>query len=182
MKNNRLVLVFLAVFLLLAALLAYQESRPTQVDAPTPGERQAHVFPDLTLNSIQAIRLRSPETSESLILAREMGSAWTAPESSGTLNSTEADNIAKTMVLLPYNDTLAVKSNADLSAYGFTPNGVLSIQILLFNGDSHAVEVGYRNPTEDSYYALVDERPDLYLVERAAIDYLISRVKNPPIT
>ena len=37
--------------------------------------------------------------------------------------------------------------------------------------------VGYRTPTEDTYYAVVDDRPGLLLLERRAIDFLISQLR-----
>jgi hypothetical protein len=182
MKNNRTLLILLAVFIVLAIVLAYQTSRPiVQPTAPTPGVSGAHVFPDLTLDGIQGIRLRSPETGATFALARGADGVWTAPGSNGTLDLRGADGIARTMVLLPYNDSLPVPQGADMATYGFTPEGVLSIEILLTGGRAHAVAVGYRTPTEDTYYALVDERPDLYLLERAAVDFLILALREPPI-
>jgi hypothetical protein len=172
----------LGLFIALAIVLAYQNSRPTvQPSAPTPGISSARVFPDLTLDGIRGIRLRSPETGAMFALSRGTDGVWTAPGSAGTLDLVGADGIARTMVLLPYNASLPVPDGADMAAYGFTPEGVLSIEILLTDGGAHAVAVGYRTPTEDTYYALVDDRPDLYLVERAAVDFLILALREPPV-
>jgi hypothetical protein len=86
------------------------------------------------------------------------------------------------MVLLPFNHTLTLAPGEDKSTYGFTPEGILSIEIVLNSGVSHAVAVGFRTPTQDSYYALIDTRPQLYLLERAPVDYIISRLKSPPVS
>jgi hypothetical protein len=107
---------------------------------------------------------------------------WTAPGSLGTLDTAQAEAVARTMVLLPYNDVLLeAPTEASLPDFGFTPEGVLSIEILLTDGGAHAVAVGFRTPTEDTYYALVDDRPDLYLLERGAVDYLIKTLREPPV-
>ncbi len=183
MKNNRLLIVLLMVFVALAALLAIDDARQTAaVTTPTPGVNAVYVFPDLTLDQIQAIRLRSPETGETFLLNRDADGSWTAPESTGTLDLTEANNIARTMILLPYGETLPLNPGDDKSIYGFTPEGVLSIEIALTDGLSHVVAVGFRTPTSVSYYALVDDRPELYLLERPAVDFLISRLKSPPVS
>jgi len=116
------------------------------------------------------------------LLARDSNGVWSAPESTGTLNPTEANNIARTMVLLPFNHTITLKEGEDKSTYGFTPEGILSIEIVLSNGVTHAVAVGFRTTTQDSYYALVDTRSELYLLDRAPVDFIISRLKSPPVS
>jgi hypothetical protein len=177
MKNSRLLILFLMVFVILAALLAFQSFQRT---ANPPATAIPRLFTGVTVDAIQAIRLRAPETGESLVISRADDGSWTAPELSGTLDAAEAENIARTMVLLPYHRTLPLNPDADLTAYGFTPQGILGIEIVLSNGNTHAVAVGFRTPTENAYYALVDDRPDLYLIDRFPIDFLISRLKNPP--
>ncbi len=183
MKNSRIVIILLMVFVALAAFLAAQNAQ--QSSAPPTSQAQQvlsqRIFPDLQINDIQAIRLRSPETGDSFVISRGGDGAWTAPDSSGTLNTTEADNIARTMVLLPYSRTLTVSPGDDLAPYGFTPEGILSVEIIQTDGASHAVAVGYRNPTATGYYGLIDDRPDLYLLDRGAVDFLISRLKSPPV-
>jgi len=179
MKNSRSsLIIFLIVFVVLALLVALQNMHYTP---PPEATTYPSVFSDVNLDNLQAIRLRSPETGQSFVLSRAEDGTWTAPDSAGTLNATEADNIARTMVLMPFERILPLNPSDDLTTYGFTPEGILAIEILLTNGDSHAVAVGYRTPTENSYYALVDDRPSLYLLERGAIDFLISRLKSPPV-
>jgi len=182
MKSNRSLIIFLMVFVVVAVLVAIQNMQPRVVAGPTPTPPDPQTFTDFTLNDIQAIRLRSPESNLTFDLARDANGLWTAPNATGTLNTTEANNIAKTMVLLPYSQTLTLKAGDDKKTYGFTPEGILVIEIVLQTGVTHAVEVGYRTPTQENYYALVDDRPDLYLLDRAPIDYLISRLKTPPVS
>ncbi len=181
MKNSRVLVALALVFVALAVLLAIQGAQPRTLSGATIVPTEQPVFSDVTLDTLQAIRLRSPETGQSLILSRSAEGEWTAPDLSGTLDATEADLIARTMVLLPFSRTLPLAADADMATYGFTPEGILSIELLLTDGGAHAVAVGFRTPTEQTYYALVDDRADLYLIERGAIDFLISRVKSPPV-
>ena len=184
MKNFRFLLVLLMIFVVLVVLLVVQNKQQDAavLSTPTPGGFSSPIFADVTLNTIAAIRLRSPETGKTFLLSRATDGSWTAPLNPGKLDPNGANNIAKTMVLLPYNQTLTLPAKADKTVYGFTPSGVLSIEVILTNGVSHAVEIGYRTPTSEFYYALVDDRPDLYLVERAPIDYLIFCIKSPPVS
>lgn len=179
MKNSRLLIILLVVFVALAALLVMQNNQPSP-GAQTISTCENCVFTDVEINDIQAIRLRSPETAQSFTIARNEDGVWTAPESSGTLNPTGAELIARTVAILPFHRTVPLSSTDDKTAYGFTPEGILSVDIVMSNG-IHAVAVGYRTPTSDTYYALVDDRPELYLLERAPIDFLIAALKTPPV-
>ncbi len=207
MKNLRTLLIFAMIFVVLALLLFLQSKQApslivatptpildqvstayhsTQVPSPlvavpTPGQNVGQLLPDVTLDDIQAVQLNSPETGKSFTISRAADGSWTAPNNPGKLSQIASNDIARTMVLLPFSQTLTLKSGDDKSTYGFTPKGVLEIDVILTNGVSHAVEIGYRTPTQDGYYALVDDRPDLYLMERPAIDYLISTLKSPPV-
>ena len=183
MRNNRALIVLVLVFVLLVALITIQGmQRPALIDGSTPAPTEPTVFTDFLPNNIVAIRLRSQETGKEFSLVRDTNGAWTAPEISGTLNTTEAEDIARTMVLMPFNHTITIEPNADKTPYGFTPEGILSIEIILANGMTHAIAVGFRTPTGDSYYALIDNRSDLYLLDRPPVDYIISRLKSPPVS
>ncbi len=181
MKNTRSVILLLIAFVALATLMMIQNDQRAAAPTPTSPLMGNAVFTDFTPDDIQAVRLRSPDDGSSFVISRAEDGSWAAPESSGTLNSAEAENIARTMVLLPFSSTLPAPAGADLAGFGFTPEGILSLEVLLTSGNSHIVAVGYRTPTEDNYYALVDERAELYLLARPAVDYLISRLKSPPV-
>jgi len=179
MKTNRTPLILVAVFVGLAALLMVQNSASNRPE-PTSTLLGNAIFRDFAPDDIQAIRLRSPESGESFSIVRADDGTWTS-DSSGTLVQEEANGIARTMVAMTYNSTFALPDGQNLTTYGFTPEGVLAVEIVLSSGESHAVAVGYRTPTEDNYYAIVDDRTELYLIMRAPVDYLISRLKSPPI-
>lgn len=180
MKNSRLLIVLLIVFVALATLVAIQNSQPSSSPITAAGCSNC-VYTDFKIDDIRAIRLRSPETGQTFVLARADDGSWTAPGSSGTLDAAEANLIARTIVVLPFNRTLPLNPGDDLTAYGFTPEGVLAVEIVLASGDSHAIAVGYPTPTGEDYYGIVDERRSLYLLQRGAPDYLIAKLKTPPV-
>ncbi|MCC6803952.1 MAG: hypothetical protein IT319_13800, partial [Anaerolineae bacterium] len=177
MKNSRTLLILLIVFVALVTLLFMQNNQPT-TNLNADNSCSYCVFTDIQINDIQAIRLRSPETGQSFTIARDADGNWTAPDSSGTLNTSTAELIARTMIVLPFHRTIPLGASDDKAAYGFTPEGILAVDIVVSNG-IHAVAVGYRTPTSDAYYALVDDRPDMYLLERSAVDFLIAALKTP---
>jgi len=179
MKTNRTLIFLLMGFVVLAVIVALQNAQQNAILA-TPIPLTNAVFQTFGTDDIQAVRLRSPESGESFSISRAADGTWTS-ESSGTLDQTEANNIARTMVAMMFSDSFTVPEGDNLMTYGFTPEGVLSVEIVLANGESHAVAVGYRTPTEENYYAVVDDRAGLYLIDRPAVDYLISRLKSPPI-
>lgn len=175
MKRDRRVLILLgAVFVALAALVLLQ-GQP----APTSPYSTARVFDGFTLDEIQAIRLRNPSGSETFMISRAVDGMWTAPEAAGTLNVGVADLIARTMILLPYINQL--DRTGEPEAYGFLPTAGLAVEFILANGTTHAIIVGFRNPTETGYYAVVDNREEIYILERAAVDFLISVLRSPPV-
>lgn len=177
MKPNRTLILLLMVFVALAAVVAYQNAqRQAELSRPIPLTNA--VFSTFVADDIQAIRLRSPESGESFSMVRANDGTWTSD--SGTLVQDEANGIARTMVAMTYDSTFTLPEGQNLTTYGFTPEGVLAVEIVLSNGESHAVAVGYRTPTEENYYAVVDDRTELYLILRAPVDYLISRLKSPP--
>lgn len=137
------------------------------------------IFPEMTVLDIQAIRLQTPDGSREFTLNREVDGTWTAPGQEGALNAEAATAIARTIVLLPYQRTVPEVDN--LSLYGFNPYGTLLIQVLLADGAQHGVAVGGLTPTGSSYYTLVDERLEVYLVERGPVDFLMNYLLSPPV-
>lgn len=136
----------------------------------------------VTVDDLAAIRLRDPETTQTFALSRDSDGNWSAPDSEGTLNVTAAENIAKTVVLLPYERTIEVQSDTLLSDFGFIPDGIFSIEILLRGNQTHAVVIGGFTPSQASYYGLVDGKEEIYVFERRAIDFLLIQLKTPPIS
>jgi hypothetical protein len=189
MKRLPFGLIALAVvFAGLAALLLFQDSA-TDNDTTAPGTQPTtrpapQVFPDVTVQAIRAIRLEDPNNGQSLTLINEEGE-WNAPERpTASVDQDRARLIARTLEVLPYERTFNVEDGADLTQYGFLPEGSLFfIQLVLVDGTEHFVLIG--NPVETgppAFYALVDDRPIMYIVPRGAVDYLIDQMLNPPVS
>lgn len=175
--GRKMLLVLGGVFVILLVITLIQNSQQSDRDS-LPFER---VYPELTEADLQAIRLRSPDTNETFTISRALDGSWTATDHEGTLDQTAAATIARTIVLLPFDRTLAMVSDAALEEYGFFADGRLSIEIVLTDGQTHAVLVGSRAPSEVVYYGLVDDRAEIYLLYRGAIDFLSQQLRTPPV-
>ncbi|MBZ0277337.1 MAG: DUF4340 domain-containing protein, partial [Anaerolineae bacterium] len=117
------------------------------------------------------------------ILSRGSDDQWTAPSSSGVLNTDIASSIIRTVILLPYQETLPLMDSTVLSDYGFGDGQQqFVIEILLKTGEGHIVVIGDLTSTRSAYYALVDNADKIYLLERGAVDFLITQWRTPPLT
>ncbi len=136
----------------------------------------------MTVEDISAIRLRDPDTKKTFTISRDSNGTWTAPDSPGKLDLTVASNIAKTVVLLPYESTIEVKPDTPLADFGFQPDGIFAIEIILRTNITHAIVIGNLNPDGVSYYGLADDKKVIYVMERRAIDFLLVNLNKPPVT
>jgi hypothetical protein len=136
----------------------------------------------MTVEDIAAIRLRDPDSKKTFTLSRDSTGNWTAPDNPGKLDLTAASNIAKTVVLLPYESTIQVKPDTVLADFGFQPDGIFSIEIILRTNITHAILIGNLNPAGTSYYGLADDKKVIYVMERRAIDFLLVNLNKPPVT
>lgn len=184
MKRRRSGLLFLFVFAFaaLAILVALQNRQLAQ--QPPPGVTPlvvARTFPDIdTPDEIQAIRLQDP-ASDAVFVLNRAENGWEAPETDGELIQDAAEAIATTVALLPVKRLLP--ADDDLAAYGLTQaGGTLFIQVVLTDGSGHAVAVGVPVPSDGAYYALVDDREEIFLLDRGAVDFLQTALRNPPVS
>jgi hypothetical protein len=179
--NRRGLLVLLLIFIgLIVAAVAQTQIIPGPDTPPTPF--LTRVFPDLSVLEIQAVRLREPASGQNLTISRDSSGSWISSFEDAALDADAASSIAQTIVLLPYQRTLPLTDETDLEEFGFQPTLSLGIEILLVNGTSHAVAVGGLSGSLVTYYALADDRPEVILIERAPIDYLLTLLRTPPLT
>lgn len=196
MKRRRafpLLPALLAIFAVLAALLLLQGSQPppalpdtptataTLAVSPVPTGTLLRVFPELAVRDIQAIRLENAAGEQSFTLSRGPDGLWTAPDAAGTLDTEAASAIARTFALLPYGRSINIAPDTDLSAYGFAETPRLLFQIVLTDGSGHAIAIGSLTPDGSAYFALVDERDEVYLLERGPVDFLDGYIQSPPL-
>lgn len=173
--GRRTLIVLAAVFAVLVVVNLIQTAESGKPQR-LPFER---VYPNMDDDDVQAVRLRDPSTDSTLTITRASDGTWLTTDHEGTLNQNSAAIIARTIALLPYDRT--VPQIGDLSDYGFDPDGILALEAVLTSGETHGVLVGALAPSSTVYYALVDNRLEIYLLHRAAIDFLIIQLRTPPV-
>jgi hypothetical protein len=194
MKNRRTLLILGGAFALLLLVVILQGTginagRVTRLvsGAPTPTtdpfSGMPRVLTDFTVLDIQAVRIGSPNTGDSLLISRTAEGTWEAPESDGDLDAETATLIARTMVLLPFFDTFPLPPEEELAQFGFVRQNprAVTVEILLVDGTTHALFFGGLTPNEDAFYTVVDERETVYLVEPRAVEFLRLQLRHPPV-
>jgi hypothetical protein len=189
MKRSRTVLLLLVAFGVLAAAVALTGTPsppPATLPAPTAtlpllSGTLLRVFPDLAVLDIQAIRLENPVSDQMLTLARDGEGQWQAPGLDGELDAAQATSIARTFVLLPYARSINIVTGINLQDFGFSENPALLLQVLKRDGTSHVVAIGDLSTSGQAYYALVDQRDEIFQVERGPVDFLRTFIESPPI-
>ena len=168
-----------------AALLvvAYLQMRaaPPPPAAPVPTPFLERVFPELAVLDIQAIRLEDPNGGSVFTISRAANGEWTALDTEGVLHAESATLMARTIALLPYQRVIEVNDDNDLTEFGFDPNGQLFIQVLRTDGSANIIAIGGLTASQVAYYALVDEREGLYLIESGPVRFLLNFLQSPPL-
>ena len=170
-----------AIFVVMVGLTALQTRQIAAIPTATlpPEAAFRRVFPELAVLDIVAIRLRNPETGGSFTMSRsEADGTWLNADTGEPMPAEEATTIARTIALLPHTETIPLEDGADLRPYGFLPLGIFAIEFIMANEETHFVVIGDRAPADISYFAIVDERPEIYLLNRAAVDYLIQEYRS----
>ncbi len=185
MKHNSTVIALGMIFFILLGVFFLQE-RALQEDMrrPTiePTAILTRIFPEMAVIDIDAIRLQDPINDAYLTIARDANDAWVfADGREGQLDQQTATLIARTMVLLPYRESFTIDNNTDLEQYGFRPTGDFIILILMNDGTEHSVAIGDPTLSSPTFYGVVDDRDEVYLIERPAIDFLVNHFINPPV-
>jgi hypothetical protein len=183
MRNRRTMLILVglfAVLLLIALLQNGANPPPTPTSAPTetavpalPTGTLLRVFPDMAVLDIQAVRLENPNSDETFTINRDADGNWASPDDD-QFDPDTASDIARTLVLLPYGRSINVISTTNLEDYGFNPNGQFFISIIMKNGEGHVLAIGKLSESEPIYYMLLDERDEIFEVERGPIEYLMN--------
>lgn len=183
----------LVMFIMLAILVVIQEPRTPSAIQPTaqPTDQTGQAFGDnlvyigLDASAIQAIRLLDPNSEQSVTFARNPIRLWTAPLIENVaLDQTVMQTIERTLVLMPYAHQFIPEAQR-LTEYGFLSDGrhYFSVLFTMDDGTVHTIAIG--NPTEYNgravYYAVVDDRAEMYLIYREPIDYLTQQFLKPPI-
>lgn len=180
MRNRLFVGGLLVILIALMAVAAIQSlPRPDleSTAAISNDLRDAQlVFGTFTTEDMQALRIDDPLSEIDLILERGDEGEWrlVGAPNNGYVDAVVADNIAKTVAFLPYTELVAGIFPEDYINYGLSAESVwLQIQVILKTGESYNIVLGGQVASADSgYYALVDDRETLYILDRGAVDYL----------
>lgn len=173
-------IVFVAMIGLLTVQQREQERQAAQ-PTPFPTPHLFRVFPDLEVLQIQAVQLAAPGFGRTFTMSRAEDGTWQGVGMDGTLDTQMATAIARTLALLPYRQRFDIDDNTDLRQFGFRPTGDLLIQFITVFGDEHVVAIGEPSFEGPTFYALVDDRPQVYLLDRAPIDFLVDLYLEPPL-
>jgi hypothetical protein len=137
------------------------------------------IFPELAAIEVSAINLYDPTSGTALTMSRGGDGRWTEDGTGREVSPALVSQLAQTLVRLSYSEMIALEADTDLEDYGFSPAGRLYIEFLEVDGTLHAVAVGDLLPDRDAgYYALVDDRPHLYVIPRGAADFLLSQMPD----
>ncbi|PJF40873.1 MAG: hypothetical protein D6737_08280 [Chloroflexi bacterium] len=177
-RGNLLGLAVLFVILSVVAILQSQNPNNEGTTPPTPNIRFQRVFPNLTVLEITAIQLELPASGQRFTMRRGSDGLWENVENNAVLGREQATDIAQTIVLLPYQESVPINEQTNLDDFGFDKPPRLLIQALLNNSENHIVAIGDLTTTQRQYYAIVDEIELIYLLERGPIEFLINQVES----
>ncbi|MBZ0280344.1 MAG: DUF4340 domain-containing protein [Anaerolineae bacterium] len=182
--NRRSFSILVIAFVTVLVVAALQNRPPAPLNPSATLSQFNLLGQDLNIQTadIQAIRLRDPKSNISFVISRDINGIWTAPEWEGSLDVNTASDIAKTVSLMPYQSTVPISASTNLTGYGFSPEGFFSVEVLLTNQAGHVIAIGNLIPTGGAYYGLVDDRQEIYLLERGPVDYLVTQLIKPPLT
>jgi hypothetical protein len=181
MRNRFLFAALLIVVLVaLIAVAAYQTLPQPDIAAISTQSADVRdtqlVFGNFDTSQMQALRVDDPTSEVDLILERDDDQTWRLvglPESI-FLDPVVTDNIAKTIAFMPYTELLGGVLPEEYVNFGLTNESIwLQIQVILKTGETYNIAVGGQIPTSESgYYALVEDREALYVLNRGAIEFL----------
>lgn len=175
--SRRTLVVLLAIFAALLLIGLIVSTR--EANAPAEEYPFLRVFPAMDEFAIAALRLTEPASGLRLTMLRtETG--WETD--AGDRMTAQAALVARTIAGLPYQQILPEPVRALLPSYGLGEDSTLRIEVVMQDGSTHAAVVGDLAPTGMTYYALADDRPGVLLLLRPAVDYLITALRNPPIS
>lgn len=190
MRNRRTAPILFVVFLALVGLLVMQNNQITEeaqrppTPTPTPesaGGTLLRIFPELRVVDLQAIRIEDPNTGENVSISRDSEGVWQSLDPAQTLERTDASSIARTIILLPYNKSVNILNETKFADYGLDDSPYLLLQFVLVDGSGHGIIVGDLTPSGEAYYSLVDDRDEIYEIERGPIEFLLDFVLLPPV-
>jgi len=177
MKRNSL-FILLGVFIALLALVALQSLRKETPPQESQGIPNRVFAWDVT--QIQAFSIRDPYTNATRSFQRDAKDHWAFVEIPEAIPDQEGvERIAITISVLPYLEVLDQIPSETYPDYGLSQTDAFLIVVaLLKNGEQHTVIIGDVASGNISHYALVDDRPEVYVLDARPIAFLVSIMKQ----
>jgi hypothetical protein len=176
MKKQSLQLLVLAGVFAVMLFLAIEQARPRAVTTParptlTPDARTANrVFEGWKTSDIVALRLDDTKTTIDLTLTFT-SKGWELEGVEEGVDQDIAAQIVATFALMPYVERLP--ADQDLTRFSLTEEGIwMQAQAILADGSQHVIAVGGRSSVPAGWYALVDESPEVFILNKGAVDFL----------
>jgi hypothetical protein len=129
-----------------------------------------------------------PETIQALVIEvrdiqplqlQRQGELWISPNSPQSINQESVNDVALTLSELPVIDLFDGIEPDRYGEFGLSRvDYLMIIQLVLQDGTPHALIIGNRTEDEQGYYALVDDRPQIYVLGRGAIEFLAFAVRS----
>jgi hypothetical protein len=132
--------------------------------------------PSMPVREIQAIRIQ--DQADTFVMARGGNGEWTTPNLSGPLDPTRAYQLALTISIMGYIQTIPNTNNP--ADFGFDLP-LMQIQILKSDQTTHGILIGAVTADGAGVYALIDDRPDVYVLDRSPLEYLFAVLDQQPI-
>ncbi len=186
MKKIPTAFILLVVLVALVGVATWQNlpnaiPRPTVTPTSDPRDVQT-VFRHITAETIQALRIDDPNSTRDLILEANGSGGWrlVGVADPNALDPIVANNIAKTVAFIPYVEVLSISDDVNLVNYGLTSETFwLQIQVILTTMETRNIVVGNLVPgSGEGYYALVDDRPEVYVLNRGAVEFLAGYLRQ----
>jgi hypothetical protein len=186
-SDTRTVIILAVIFIALVGAFLFQTTRLQEETAQTisqnPTPEASLVFPSISESQIRAIQLRDPASGNAFTMSRGPEGDWRGGTVSELIDQTGASYIARTLVLLPYYRRFEAETD-NLSRYGFdSDGGEFVISFITTDGEQHSVVIGGDAVTGSipGFYGLVDDRPEMYVLEASSISFLLAEYLNPPL-
>jgi hypothetical protein len=179
-RNSLFILLGVFVALLVLVFFRARPSTPTESSAPQSTATITGSLFTWRTTDIQAFSIRDPYSGVTLSFQRNNSGQWESVEVPEAIpDQTGVDQVALTISLLPALEALNQVKVEDYPEFGLTQTDAFLILIaLLKNGEQHTVIIGDVAPGNVSHYALVDDRPEVYVIDARPVAYLVSLVRQ----
>jgi hypothetical protein len=165
----------------LSALAAKPPYVPTPAPTPVPAlQVPGTIFPNWTGMDVTRFEIRNNETDEVIIFVLGEEGSWSIAEATHAQSLELIQELVQFLVANFGNVTVtAALDDADLAPLGLD-DPAYTISAFTDGATSYILQVGSADVSGKLYYALVNDIPQVALVQKAEIDALMDIITNPP--